>query len=90
METPLQKAVNILHGQLKTASVLTEFNKNTGNPGRRIYQSHVSKWLRETKNGLPAEYCIAIEQATNGTVTRYMLRPDVFGTIPDKTNELRQ
>ena len=50
---------------------------------RRIYQSHVGKWLHATKQGIPAEYCRAIEQATNGKVTRYELRPDVFGVGPE-------
>lgn len=29
-----------------------------------------------------AERCIAIERATDGAVTRYELRPDVFGPAP--------
>ncbi|HZR35701.1 MAG TPA: helix-turn-helix domain-containing protein [Nevskia sp.] len=29
---------------------------------------------------VPAERCIAIEEAVGGQVTRYDLRPDVFGT----------
>lgn len=31
---------------------------------------------------VPAERCLAIEQATGGAVTRYELRPDIFGQAP--------
>lgn len=41
----------------------------------------VYKW--EKSERIPAEYCRAIEQATNGKVTRYELRPDVFGVGPE-------
>lgn len=33
---------------------------------------------------VPAEYCRAVESATRGVVTRYDLRPDVFGEEPEK------
>jgi DNA-binding transcriptional regulator YdaS (Cro superfamily) len=36
------------------------------------------------KKPVPAERCIAIESATGATVTRYDLRPDVFGEPPAK------
>jgi DNA-binding transcriptional regulator YdaS (Cro superfamily) len=41
-------------------------------------QGHVAKWLHRDKK-VPAKMCAAIEAATNGEVTRYELRPDVFG-----------
>jgi DNA-binding transcriptional regulator YdaS (Cro superfamily) len=34
---------------------------------------------------VPATRCVDIEQATGGTVTRYDLRPDVFGEAPAKS-----
>lgn len=37
-----------------------------------------SKGLRP----IPSKHCIPIERATNGAVTRYDLRPDVFGDAP--------
>lgn len=43
-------------------------------------QGTLWKWLR--KGVVPAEKCAAIERATGGKVTRYQLRPDVFGTAP--------
>ena len=45
------------------------------------YQA-VQKWRRTEK--APAERCVAIEQATNGAVTRFELRPDVFGAPPKR------
>jgi DNA-binding transcriptional regulator YdaS (Cro superfamily) len=37
----------------------------------------VFKWV--DKNKAPADRCIQIEKLTKGKVTRYDLRPDVFG-----------
>jgi DNA-binding transcriptional regulator YdaS (Cro superfamily) len=37
----------------------------------------IYKW--EKSGRIPAEYCRTLERATNGQVTRYELRPDVFG-----------
>lgn len=44
-------------------------------------QGQVGNWIRRDKK-VPAEVCLAIEQATEGKVTRYDLRPDVFGDPP--------
>jgi DNA-binding transcriptional regulator YdaS (Cro superfamily) len=41
-----------------------------------VLPQHINNWR---KRGVPAERCIAIEEATDGTVTRHDLRPDVFG-----------
>ena len=46
-----------------------------------IRQGYIWKWLRSGR--VSAEYCRAIEQATGGKVTRYDLRPDVFGSAPE-------
>lgn len=43
--------------------------------------SLVSQWATG-RRPVAAHHCLAIEQATQGVVTRYQLRPDVFGT-PD-------
>lgn len=48
------------------------------------YQA-VQKWRRTGR--APAERCVGIEQATNGAVTRYDLRPDVFGAAPATLQE---
>lgn len=41
----------------------------------------VSEWV-SGRRPVPAERCLSIERATNGSVTRYDLRPDVFGEAP--------
>lgn len=46
----------------------------------------VDKWLR---GRAPAERCRAIEEATGGAVTRYELRPDVFGKAPAEPKRKR-
>lgn len=51
-----------------------------------VVQSAVSNW-RTRNSGVPAERCIPIEEATNGVVTRYELRPDIFGPAPAKEGE---
>jgi DNA-binding transcriptional regulator YdaS (Cro superfamily) len=42
----------------------------------------VSKQAASKWNKVPAEYCLAVEAATDGRFTRYQLRPDVFGHAP--------
>ncbi|MEF2147761.1 transcriptional regulator [Aquilutibacter rugosus] len=43
--------------------------------------SAVSQWANGTRP-VPPVQCIPIEEATSGKVTRYQLRPDVFGVDP--------
>jgi len=38
----------------------------------------LNSWKR-----VPSEHCIALETACDGAVTRYEMRPDVFGPVPD-------
>jgi len=40
----------------------------------------IAEWRKRKR--VPAERCIAIETLTSGAVTRYDLRPDVFGPAP--------
>ena len=51
-------------------------------PGQAYRQTpaHVAQWLRRGRVGPTA--CIPIETAVGGQVTRYELRPDVFGKPP--------
>lgn len=42
-----------------------------------VTREAVRNWKR-----IPPNHCIAIETATGGKVTRYDLRPDVFGPAP--------
>ena len=43
-----------------------------------VNRQFVHQWLHGARPVPPAR-CISIEKATGGTVTRYELRPDVFG-----------
>lgn len=47
-----------------------------------VSKAFVNQWMKGDRP-VPAERCRAIESATNGAVTRYELRPDVFGEAPD-------
>lgn len=43
--------------------------------------TRVQMWL--ARGQVPPEFCRRIEAALEGRLTRYELRPDVFGTAPD-------
>lgn len=45
-----------------------------------ITKGAVHQWTAPGRK-VPPEHCIAIERATDGKVTRYELRPDVFGEV---------
>jgi len=66
----LQKACDLVGGQAALGRKI----------GRK--QSTVWNWL---KRGIPSDECPAIEAATEGKVTRYELRPDIFGQPPSPT-----
>lgn len=65
----LERAIEILGTQEALASALG------------IRSPSISEWR---KRQVPAERCPEIEKATSGKVTRYDLRPDVFGEAPDQ------
>lgn len=69
MNKHIKKAVEIIGSQRALADQL----------GIRPVQ--VFKWYHGN-SAVPAIRCAAIEAATNGAVTRYDLRPDVFGEAP--------
>lgn len=50
-----------------------------------VRQSQLWKWRR--RGVMPAEYCLLIEHATKGRVTRVQLRPDIFGPIVPALND---
>jgi DNA-binding transcriptional regulator YdaS (Cro superfamily) len=64
----LDKAIAVLGSQDALADALF------------IKSPSISGW--RDRQRVPAERCIAIELATGGVVTRYQLRPDVFGADP--------
>jgi|GEM_PF-2069363 len=62
-QAPLEKAIAILGTQKELAALCN------------VAQQQISKWL---KNGVPPARVLMIERATNGAVTRYDLRPDLY------------
>lgn len=62
----LHKAVSILGSQSALARAI------------RVKQQNIWSWLHVARK-VPAEYCLAIEKATQGKVRREELRPDIFG-----------
>ncbi|WP_428309274.1 Cro/CI family transcriptional regulator [Hydrocarboniphaga sp.] len=68
MDSPLDKAINAAGGAAALARYLD------------VAPSAVTNW--RLRKQVPAERCRAIEAATQGAVTRYALRPDVFGSAP--------
>lgn len=62
----LQKAITHLGSQQALADKLG------------VRQSLIWYWLERSKRGVPAEYAIAIEEATGRKVTRRELRPDLW------------
>lgn len=67
--TPLEKAIARCGSQSDLARKI----------GGKVRTGHIYYWLR---NKVPVEYCAAIEAATEGQVTRAMLRADIFGDVP--------
>jgi DNA-binding transcriptional regulator YdaS (Cro superfamily) len=68
--TPLDKAIEAAGGVAKMAASIG------------LSPNVVSNW--RGRGQVPAERCLAVEAATGGAVTRYDLRPDVFGKAPSK------
>lgn len=74
----LYKAVEILGGQVRLATAIKNWNMAHGG-NVKISQAHIWNWLNSRSPMPPSEHCRAIEEITQGAVTRYDLRPDVFG-----------
>lgn len=55
---------------------------NLSSLARMLGKRQSTVWYWKEKGIVPAENCAAIEQLTGGLVTRYDLRPDVFGASP--------
>ncbi|WP_049780588.1 Cro/CI family transcriptional regulator [Nitrosococcus halophilus] len=70
MKTPIQKSIELVGSQ-------TALARSCG-----VRYQAVQKWIK--KGRVPAERVLAIKRATNGRVTRYELRPDLYGEMPYK------
>jgi DNA-binding transcriptional regulator YdaS (Cro superfamily) len=77
--TPIQLAIQAVGSQSDLARLLST-------PDNPVLAQHINNWK---KRGVPAERCIAIETATAGAVTRYDLRPDVFGQARDPQPDVK-
>jgi len=51
-----------------------------------VHPTFVSQWVTG-RRPVPPRYCIPIEIAVRGAVTRHDLRPDIFGPAPSKEGE---
>jgi DNA-binding transcriptional regulator YdaS (Cro superfamily) len=45
-----------------------------------VYRQTVERWKRTGK--VSAQHVLAVEAATGGRITRYELRPDIYGAPP--------
>jgi DNA-binding transcriptional regulator YdaS (Cro superfamily) len=57
--------------------------------GRKIGRKQQTVWNWAKRGVPPADQCPAIEAAVDGKVTRYELRPDVFGNPPKRKSTAR-
>lgn len=51
---------------------------------RELGMSIQRVWNWRTREQIPAEFAIAVEKLTHGSVTRYEIAPNVFGPAPRK------
>lgn len=82
----LSKSIEIVGGQVKLAAEIRNWHAKNGRQVK-VAQAHVWNWLNSESPMPPAEHCRAIEDITCGAVTRFDLRPDVFGTPDDQSKE---
>lgn len=77
----LNTAISILKGQTGLARAISQ-------PNKVITQAHVWGWLNSPNRDQmpPAEYCPAIERATDGLVRCEDLRPDVDWAVLRRCN----
>jgi hypothetical protein len=73
-KTPIERVFDLLGGP---AAVAKHF---TGDNGKPILPWAVSKWRRR----VPADRVLKLEELTGGRVTRYELRPDIYGESPKR------
>ncbi|KZZ72375.1 hypothetical protein A3765_28625 [Oleiphilus sp. HI0130] len=68
---------------IKKASKLCGGQQNLAFDLGLASQGQISGWINSLRP-VPAHHCVKIEELTKGEVSRYDLRPDVFGEHPDK------
>ena len=74
-------------------NALRNLNMSQSELARRLGLAQPTVWAwfnGQAKRGIPPEHCPKIERLTNGLVTRYDLRPDVFGDSPNTMHHKSQ
>lgn len=79
LEHLLDIAIARAGSQAALAAHLTEVEQRSA----PLDPSLISQW-KTGRRPIGACHCIPIERLTEGEVTRHQLRPDVFGTEPDR------
>lgn len=74
--TPTQRAVRLAGGPSALAKAINELEAE----GRGITPQSVSDWVKHDR--IPAERVLVVERITG--VSRYELRPDVYGEPPEQ------
>jgi DNA-binding transcriptional regulator YdaS (Cro superfamily) len=62
------------------AELVRRYNSVVTSEDRKITPQAVSKW----KNKVPSERVLDLEKALDGQITRYRIRPDVYGNAPSE------
>lgn len=78
-------AVNVAENEAENAALEAAIAAVGGKPGELarllgVDPQVVTNWR---KRGVPPGRVIAVEQAVRGAVTRYELRPEIYGAKPD-------
>lgn len=76
MNKHIEKAVEVIGSQAALADAIGKS------------RPFINDMLHGNKR-VPAELCVPIEESVNGAVTRYDLRPDVFGDAPVKSKKAK-
>lgn len=74
----LNSGMSPIERAIESAGGLTELARKIGVATPQV----VANW--RTRKSVPPEYCIPVEEATDGEVTRHDLRPDIFGDPPKR------
>lgn len=79
MNIHIEKAISIFGTQENLAEALNS-TRTLKDQKNKVRQGHVWQWLHEYNGKQPnAKNALAIEEATAGAVSRFDLRPDIFG-----------
>ncbi len=68
----LKRAIKYVGGQKPLADRLSVIMRHN------VSQPLIRYWLVDSQKGVAAEAVIAVEQATDGEVSRHDLRPDIY------------